>query len=64
MEQRSRDEETQAALATTAQILASLRGERDPDQALHKIIEAVEEKQAELLASLIDTNAKASRAQR
>jgi hypothetical protein len=63
MEPRSR-EDTQAALATTAQILASLSGERDPDQALRQIIEAVETKQAELLASLIDTNAKASRAQR
>jgi hypothetical protein len=55
---RSRSlEETQAALATTEQILVSLRGEPDPDYALRQLIQAVEEQQAELLASLLDPRA-------
>jgi hypothetical protein len=55
---RSRSlEETQAALATTEQILVSLRGELDPDYALRQLIQAVEEQQAELLASLLDPRA-------
>jgi hypothetical protein len=51
-------EETQAALATTEQILVSLRRERDPDDALRQIIQAVEDQQAELLASLLDARAR------
>jgi hypothetical protein len=55
---RSRSlQETQAALATTEQILVSLRGEPDPDYALRQLIQAVEEQQAELLASLLDPRA-------
>jgi len=55
---RSRSlEETQAALATAEQILVSLRGEPDPDYALRQLIQAVEEQQAELLASLLDPRA-------
>ncbi len=55
---RSRSlEETQAALATTEQILVSLRGEPDPDYAVRQLIQAVEDQQAELLASLLDARA-------
>ena len=55
---RSRSlEETQAALATAERILVSLRGEPDPDCALRQLIQAVEEQQAELLASLLDPRA-------
>ena len=50
-------EDTQAALATTEHILASLRREPDPDDALRQLIQAVEDQQAELLASLLDTRA-------
>jgi hypothetical protein len=49
---RSR-EETQAALATAEQMLVSLRREPDTDEALRQIIQAVEDEQAELLASLL-----------
>ena len=55
---RSRSlQETEAALATTEQILVSLRREPDPDYALRELIQAVEEQQAELLASLLDPRA-------
>jgi hypothetical protein len=55
---RSRShEETQAALATTERILISLRHEPDPDHALRQLIQAVEDQQAELLASLLDSRA-------
>jgi hypothetical protein len=50
-------EETQAALATTERILVSLRREPDPDYALRQLIQAVEDQQAELLASLLDSRA-------
>jgi hypothetical protein len=50
-------EETQAALATTEHILASLRREPDPDYPLRQIIQALEDQQAELLASLLDARA-------
>lgn len=49
--------DTQAALATTEQILVSLRREPDPDYALRNVIQAVEDQQAELLASLLDSRA-------
>lgn len=51
-------EEMQAALATTERLLASLRRERDLDQALRRIIQAVEDQQDELQASLLDTQAR------
>jgi hypothetical protein len=55
---RSRSlEETQAALAITERILVSLRSEPDPDYALRQLIQAVEDQQAELLASLLDSRA-------
>jgi hypothetical protein len=49
-------EETQAALATTERILVSLRREPDSD-ALRQLIQAVEDQQAELLASILDARA-------
>jgi hypothetical protein len=55
---RSRSlEETQATLATTERILVSLRREPDPDYAVRQLIQAVEDQQAELLASLLDARA-------
>jgi hypothetical protein len=56
MRSRSPDD-MQAALATTEHILVSLRREPDPDYALRQLIQAVEEQQAELLASLLDPRA-------
>jgi hypothetical protein len=50
-------EETQAALATTERVLVSLRREPDPDYALRQLIQTVEDQQAELLASLLDSRA-------
>lgn len=50
-------EDTQAALATTEHILVSLRSEPDPDYALRRLIQALEDQQAELLASLLDSRA-------
>jgi hypothetical protein len=49
--------EMQAALDTTERILSTLRKQSDPDYALRQIIEAVENQQAELLASLLDSRA-------
>ena len=55
---RSRSlEETQAALAIAERILVALRREPDPDYALRQLIQAVEDEQAELLASLLDSRA-------
>lgn len=45
----------QAALATTERILDSLRRELD---ALQQIVQAVEDQQAELLASLLNARAR------
>jgi hypothetical protein len=53
---RRSPEETQAALATTERILVSLRREPDSD-ALRQLIQAVEDQQTELLASLLDARA-------
>jgi hypothetical protein len=50
-------EETQAALATTERVLVSLRREPDPAYALRQLIQTVEDQQAELLASLLDSRA-------
>jgi hypothetical protein len=50
-------EETQAAFATTERVLVSLRREPDPDYALRQLIQTVEDQQAELLASLLDSRA-------
>jgi hypothetical protein len=53
---RRSPEETQAALATTERILVSLRREPDSD-ALRQLIQAVEDQQTELLASMLDARA-------
>jgi hypothetical protein len=53
---RRSPEETQAALATIERILVSLRREPDSD-ALRQLIQAVEDQQTELLASLLDARA-------
>ncbi len=53
---RRSPEETQAALATTERILVSLRREPESD-ALRQLIQAVEDQQTELLASLLDARA-------
>jgi hypothetical protein len=50
-------EETREALATIEGILASLRREADPDQWLCKVIQAVEDKRAELVAALLEGRA-------
>jgi hypothetical protein len=50
---RSR-EEKQAALEATEKILMSLRREPDPDYALRELIQAIEDEQAILVASLLD----------
>jgi hypothetical protein len=47
-------EEKQAALATTEQILVSLRREPNPDYALCELIQSIENEQAILVASLLD----------
>ena len=47
-------EDMREALATTERILATLRREPDPDDAVRTIIQAVEDQEAELLALLLD----------
>ena len=47
-------EDMQDALAATERILESLRREPDPDDAVRRIIQAVEDQEAELLALLLD----------
>lgn len=47
-------EEKQAALEATEQILVSLRREANPDFAVRELIQAIENEQAILVASLLD----------
>lgn len=50
-------EETQLALQTTENILASLRREPEPDEATRNLIEAIEDERAALLAALVGASA-------
>jgi hypothetical protein len=53
-------EDIRVALATIEQVLHSLRGEHDPDFGMNLLIQALEDQEAELLASLLDPRAPAS----
>lgn len=51
-------EDMQEALAVTERVLRSLRRESDPDDAVREVIRAVEDQEAELVASLLDLTAR------
>jgi hypothetical protein len=51
-------EDMQKALAVTERVLESLRREPDPGYAVRTVIQAMEDEQAALLASLLDSQAR------